>query len=220
MIRSLLRTRRYAGCQDFLVGDQTRILLVRHAHHDSRGRFTQHSCRGLTYLGLQQARALAERLALTEFPLQPVVMSSQARRCIQTAEIVAERLGVPLSGVTCDLCEMHPGAAEGLTFEEMRDQFGPNYGFVPGGEYFPDWLPQAVERLLALLARHEGRTFIGITHFAVIKAALVAFSDWATADLDVIAPGNTAITEWRSQPVATDSGSGLTLCQVTDASHL
>jgi len=43
-----------------------------------------------------------------------------------------------MSGETCELCEMYPGAAEDLTFEEMREQFGPNCGFVPGGEYFPD----------------------------------------------------------------------------------
>ena len=100
------------------------------------------------------------------------------------------------------------------------EQFGPNYGCVPGAEYFPDWLPQAVARLRAVRSQHRGRTLIGVTHFAVVKAGLAAFSQWPNADLGLVAPANTAITEWRSQPGATDIVDGLTLRRLTDVSHL
>ena len=48
------------------------------------------------------------------------MLASRASRTIETADAVASALGTELSESTCDLCEMHPGEAEGLTEEEMR----------------------------------------------------------------------------------------------------
>jgi broad specificity phosphatase PhoE len=90
-------------------------LLIRHEHHDPAGRFLQHACTGLTEKGVAQAEALAARLAHDETLTSIVILASKARRSIDTAEILADRLDVSLKDCTCDLCEMHPGAAEGLT---------------------------------------------------------------------------------------------------------
>lgn len=122
-----------------------RILLVRHAHHDSGGRFTQHSCLGLSEFGRQQAKRLADRLAADDLGPDPLVLSSRARRCSETAEIVASALGVGVEAATCELCEMHPGRAEGLTSEEMCEQFGT-----------PSWAGPR-RRVLSRLAARGGR---------------------------------------------------------------
>src|SRR5438552_3169126 len=103
----------------------TRFLLIRHANHDSGGRFLQHACTGLTPIGVSQARALAARLTRNPTLTSPVILASRAKRAIDTAQIVADALSVQVAERTCDLCEAHPGAAEGLTPEEMDREYGP-----------------------------------------------------------------------------------------------
>jgi broad specificity phosphatase PhoE len=138
----------------------TRLLLIRHGHHDSRGRFLQHTCAGVTEIGAAQARALATRLARDATLSAAVVLASNARRSIDTAEVLAATLGVEVAERTCDLCEEHPGAAEGLTPAEMQRQFGPSYQSVPGAEDFPTVIARvgaALERIAATYAAGPAR---------------------------------------------------------------
>lgn len=172
---------------------RTRVLLIRHGHHDPGGRLLQHRCAGLDPVGLDQAARLARRLSTTPVDL---VLASRAARAFQTAAAVAEALGTDVPAQTCDLCEMHPGEAEGMTYEEMAEKFGPNYRSVPGAEYFPDWLPGAVRRLRALADRSVGKTLIAITHSGVIKASFQAFGNMPHASVEAIRADNTGITEW------------------------
>jgi broad specificity phosphatase PhoE len=176
----------------------TRLLLIRHAHHDPAGRFLQHACTGLTEHGRAQARALGDRLAGNPTIVAPVLLASNARRAVETAEVVAGALGLPVAETTCDLCEMHPGAAEGLTPEEMAQRYGPSYQHVPGAEHFPDWLPGAVAALERIVCRHRGRTILAFTHNAVVKASFVAFGHAAPEETAAVRPANTAIAEWSS----------------------
>jgi broad specificity phosphatase PhoE len=175
----------------------TRLVLIRHARHDPRGRNLQHACEGLTPIGVAQAEALATRLART-FERDSVagVLSSRARRAIQTAEAIAAALGSTLSEPTCDLCEVHPGEAEGLTQEEMRQRFGPSYAYVPGAEHYPDWLPRATQALNRIASAYAGRTVICSTHAGVLRASFVAFGKMADAEAAMTTAANTSITEW------------------------
>jgi broad specificity phosphatase PhoE len=173
------------------------MMLVRHGNHDSEGRFLQHACTGLTDLGRQQAELLAARLRDGE--CIDAIITSKAARAIQTGRVIADALGLELSQ-TCDLCEMHPGAAEGLTTEEMNERFGPNYRSVPGAEYWPDWLPGAVGRLQDLAGRYRGRTVLAVTHNAMVKASLTAYGAMPPSAAEAVNVDNTALTVW-SQPV-------------------
>lgn len=155
-------------------------------------------------MGLRQADFLARQLQQDDLGNNVVVLSSPARRAVQTAEIMATAFGVPVAATTCALCEMHPGAAEGLTYAQMAERFGPHYGWVPGAEYFPDWVPTAVEALRALAAHHRGKTLVAVTHFAVVRASFAAFSAVPENALPEVHPPNGSITEWQ-QPV-TDNG--------------
>jgi probable phosphoglycerate mutase len=202
-------------------GQPTRLLLIRHGHHDPAGRFLQHACTSLTEKGVAQVKALAARLALDVTLTSIVVLASRARRSIDTAMILADRLGASLADCTCDLCEMHPGAAEGLTQAEMERQFGPSYQFVPGAEHFPDWLPGACAALERIATAYRGRQIVVVTHSGVIRASFVAFGKMPLGQAGDIRSTNTGITEWSSiQHIDAGTESRWRLERHNDVSHL
>ncbi len=199
----------------------TRLLLIRHGHHDHRGRYLQHACSGLTELGVAQAKALAARLARDGTLTAAVVLASNSRRAIDTAEILAETLGAPLAERTCDLCEVHPGAAEGLTQEEMERRYGPTYQSVPGADHFPDWLPRACAALERIATTYQGRQILAATHSGVIRASFVAFGRMPVLQSGQVWSNNTGITEWSSiQGVDAGSERLWRLDRHNDAAHL
>lgn len=172
----------------------TRLLLVRHGKHDPDGRFRQHSCTGLTELGRDQAAAVAKRMAREDVD---VVLSSRAARAVQTAEAIAAASGLRVSEQTCDLCEGHPGAAEGLTDDEALARFGSVvYTRIPGAEPWPDWLPLQIVVLHRLMERYVGQTVVAVTHNGVVKASFAAFANMPGTFAGHIAVPNTSITEW------------------------
>jgi probable phosphoglycerate mutase len=199
----------------------TRLLLIRHGHHDSRGRFLQHACAGVTENGVTQARALAARLARDPAFTTAVVLASNARRSIDTAEILAATLDVEVAERTCDLCEEHPGAAEGLTQEEMQRQFGPSYQSVPGAEDFPTVIARVGAALERIAATYAGRPILAVTHHGVIRASFVALGRMPVPQARHVGSANTGITEW-SRSAGLDSGreDPWRLERHNDAAHL
>jgi broad specificity phosphatase PhoE len=175
----------------------------------------------LTETGVVQARALAARLAADPTLAAPVVLASMARRSIDTAEIVAEALGVPLAERTCALCEMHPGAAEGLTPLEMERRYGPSYRYVPGAEHFPDWVPRAGAALERIAATYRGRQILAVTHSGVIRASFAVFGGMPVAHTARLWSANTGITEWSgTDGTAWDTAGPWRLDRHNDAAHL
>ena len=176
---------------------RTRLILVRGGQGDARGRFNQHDGPGLDELGRAQAKRAAARLAVTvNGDDVATVLSSRRRRSVETAQLISPALEVPQSMPTCDLCEMHPGAAEGLTQEEMAERFGPNYAFVPGAEPWTDFVPRATEALERIARAHRGRTVVGVTESAVVKASIIAFGQMPVSAAEVIMTDYGSITEW------------------------
>src|SRR6185437_6606991 len=96
----------------------TTLLLVRHGETDwnAERRYQGHADVPLNDRGVEQARELAEQLAGERID---AIYSSDLSRAHATAEIVGERLGVPVV-TDPDLREIDVGAVEGLTFEESR----------------------------------------------------------------------------------------------------
>jgi broad specificity phosphatase PhoE len=97
----------------------TTLMLVRHGETDwnADGRLQGHTDRPLSDFGRRQARQLAAEFADEE--LQAIYASDLAR-ARETAEIVGERLGLPVV-LDPDLREKDWGAWEGLTAVE-RDR--------------------------------------------------------------------------------------------------
>ncbi|MCR8576307.1 bifunctional RNase H/acid phosphatase [Streptomyces sp. Isolate_219] len=129
----------------------------------------------LSAAGRRQAEATAAALA-ARGTIQAVV-SSPLRRCRETAEAVATRLGLEVR-IEEGLRETDFGAWEGLTFAEVRERFPEDLDAwlgsarvapTGGGESFA-----AVARRVAvardkLLARYAGRTVLLVTHVTPVK---------------------------------------------------
>ncbi|MER7465222.1 bifunctional RNase H/acid phosphatase [Streptomyces sp. NPDC097981] len=129
----------------------------------------------LSPAGRRQAAAVAEALA-ARGTVQAIV-SSPLRRCRETAQAVADRLGLKVT-VEEGLREVDFGAWEGLTFAEVRERFpddlqawldSPKAAPTGGGESFT----AATRRISAtrerLLAAHAGRTVLLVTHVTPVK---------------------------------------------------
>ncbi|MGR4879275.1 bifunctional RNase H/acid phosphatase [Streptomyces sp. LARHCF249] len=129
----------------------------------------------LSPAGRRQASAVAEALA-ARGTVQTVI-SSPLRRCRETAQAVADRLGLPVT-VEEGLREVDFGAWEGLTFAEVRERFpddlqawldSPRAAPTGGGESFT----AATRRISAtrdrLLAEHAGRTVLLVSHVTPVK---------------------------------------------------
>jgi broad specificity phosphatase PhoE len=97
----------------------TRLLLVRHGETDwnADGRLQGQTDRPLSDFGRTQAHRLADALAKEELE---AIYSSDLARALETAEIVAERVGLPVL-LDPDLREKDWGTWEGLTAVE-RDR--------------------------------------------------------------------------------------------------
>ncbi|MCQ8193492.1 bifunctional RNase H/acid phosphatase [Streptomyces rugosispiralis] len=129
----------------------------------------------LSDVGRHQAERVAAALA-ARGTIQ-VVVASPLRRCRETAEVVARRLGLDVR-VEEGLRETDFGAWEGLTFAEVKERHPDDLDAwlastevapTGGGESFA-----AVTRRVALardklIARYPGRTVLLVTHVTPIK---------------------------------------------------
>ena len=128
----------------------------------------------LTESGIDQAHALAESLSRKEID---VIYISDLGRAMQTAEVIAARLGL---SVTSDrrLRERHLGSMQGMTKGEFREQHseeyeqfesgGPDYQF-PGGESARQRYERTVACCTELAARNPGKTILAVTHGGVLN---------------------------------------------------
>jgi broad specificity phosphatase PhoE len=134
----------------------TTLLLVRHGETDwnADGRLQGHTDRPLSDFGRRQAQQLAAELEGDELE---AIYSSDLARARETAEIVGERLGLPVE-LDPDLREKDWGNWEGLTAVE-RDRVE----FV--GESTEAHQERMLRALRRIAERHpgEGRVLV-VTH--------------------------------------------------------
>lgn len=97
------------------------IYLVRHGQTDWNlaGKIQGHADIALNDTGRAQAESVAEYLAEKEVD---EIYCSSMKRAVETASILAERLGKP-AYMTDGLREMGYGVCEGLTMKEIEEQF-------------------------------------------------------------------------------------------------
>lgn len=129
----------------------------------------------LSETGRHQAACAAEAFA-ARGTVQEIV-SSPLRRCRETAQAVADRLGLEVA-VDEGLRETDFGAWEGLTFAEVRERHGadltawlasPDAAPTGGGESFAEVAERISVTRDRLVARHKGRTALLVTHVTPIK---------------------------------------------------
>jgi 2,3-bisphosphoglycerate-dependent phosphoglycerate mutase len=153
------------------------LFAVRHGETEWNlvGKQQGHLDSPLTASGLQQARALAEGLADRGID---ILYSSDLGRAMQTARIIAERLGLPVNADS-RLRERHLGIMQGMTKLEFRDTYPQEWTAFESGD--PDYvLPdgesanQRHERCVAcgieLTGRHRGRRILIVAHGGVLNS--------------------------------------------------
>ena len=189
----------------------TRLVLIRHGESASNaGRWIsgQDSCGGLTPLGVAQAEALRDRLAVDPSLRPDVVLVSTMPRAVHTAEIVAEPSGL---GVVqrADLIERTSGEAEGLTIDEYVERYGMapwsdwDRPLSPGGESGEEFATRVLSATDDIVAQHRGATVWVVCHGGVIMVSAArrwtpggASAATSLASLPIVSPVNTSVSEW------------------------
>jgi probable phosphoglycerate mutase len=203
-----------------------RLLLVRHgdAHAGFHGVIGgERGCTGLTPLGRAQAGALRDRFGAAEGFRADALLASTLPRAIETASIIAPGLGLELGGRDCDLCEVHTGEADGLTWEEYGDRYGgfdmeaePDRVFAPEGDSWNSFHARVGSVLGKIAGEHEGDTVVAVCHAGVIMASMRVLLGIPHPSPGRLRPTNTGVTVWEHDE-ATDQWS---LHVFNDASHL
>jgi 2,3-bisphosphoglycerate-dependent phosphoglycerate mutase len=190
--------------------DATRVVLIRHgeATCNVRGVVGGHEgCTGLTATGRRQAESLRTRLLETgELARAGAFYASVLPRALETAGIVAGGIGDGTAPVEdCGLCELHPGEADGLTWDEFRLRYGepdfdadPDSEVAPGGESWSSFVTRASEAVTRIAEAHRGELVVIVCHAGVIESTLLAFLPVATDRGRLGLPTEHAsLTEWE-----------------------
>lgn len=212
----------------------TVLVLIRHGESNVTVRRViggHRTCDGLSDLGRQQADRLRDRLALTReltpesnSDIQPAVLiSSNFRRAIETAETIASSLGDPPIEIDAGFGEHDPGPdIDGMSFVQYVERYGqpdwsgdPHVDVFPGGETLARFHLRVGETLSRTLAAHAGRTIVVSCHGGVIDAAFRHLLRTASTGSFELQTRNTSITEFRLAP----SGAWR-LARYNDAAHL
>jgi phosphoserine phosphatase len=164
-----------------------RLYVARHGETDFNraGRYQGQTESRLTDLGLRQAEALADALAGSDVQL---VFSSPLQRCVQTAQAIAARHGLPVIADS-RLLEIAHGTWEGrLRGEIERDdpERMKAWRDVPHTVTFErgESLADVNVRWLAFAASvNPGANAIVVTHDVIVRLAVLCASNRPPADL-------------------------------------
>lgn len=205
----------------------TRLVLIRHGEAQCARRGVVGGpigCTGLTGHGRAQVGALADRLRRTsELTGVAALYASILPRAVETAALVAPALGIDPASLAqdCGLCELHPGAADGLGWAEMAERFGeppwdddPTVPIAPGGESWSGFVDRAAGALGLLADRHREQTVVVATHAGVVEAAMLRWMPVAGRRRLRLHTVHSSITEWELGPF------GWRLLRYNDAAHL
>lgn len=158
---------------------EVRVYLVRHAETEwnQMRRFQGQKNPPLSSVGKLQARQVAERLAESG---ATYIVSSDLMRARMTAEIIGERLGLPV--VTSPLWrERRLGRWEGLTREEVKFRYPgeweavhahPAGAGILGGESLVELEVRAASALDELVRHYRDQTGIVVSHGGLLRQLL------------------------------------------------
>ena len=155
---------------------RTRIIIVRHGQTQWNIRRIRqgHLDSELTEKGIDQAKALAQRLARENFS---ALYSSDLGRALQTAELIADVTGHEIL-MDARLRERHLGIFQGLNGDEIKQKYpqeyalhrtlGPNY-VIPGGESTKQQVARNVGFFESIVRERVGQTLVVVTHGGVVS---------------------------------------------------
>jgi len=161
----------------------TTLFLFRHGETDwnVQERFQGHIDIPLNDKGRAQARALVSTLRKSAIE---VILSSDLSRAVETAQIVAEALEIPVFQDVA-IREAHLGKAQGLTRAEIEGQFGVEIAHrwrssrvtdadisYPGGETGIQVIQRVFETMEKFLKAHPYKSIGVATHGGVIRRVM------------------------------------------------
>jgi broad specificity phosphatase PhoE len=205
------------------------LLLVRHGAtaHTAQGRFS--GCTGenpeLSATGREQARRLAaelrRRYAQPSEARVAAVVCSPVRRARETAEAVAQALGLPLQ-TDDDLREIDFGDWEGRRVEDVQARYPDELAAwradaslaAPGGESVADVARRDRTARRRLTEGHPGATVLIVSHLYPVRLSVL---DVLGAPLEAVhrmEHDPTAVSELRLRDGAS------TLWRYNDSAHL
>ncbi|WP_442598788.1 histidine phosphatase family protein [Neobacillus sp. D3-1R] len=125
----------------------------------------------LNSTGKQQAVALAHRLALEEE--WDMIAVSPLTRARETAQIIADKLNLPITVIDERIREINCGLIEGTTEEERIQRWGTNWrelnlGMEPRG----DVSQRGIEFLEEIVQNYPGKRILVVSHGALIGLTL------------------------------------------------
>jgi probable phosphoglycerate mutase len=202
------------------LGAPTTVLLVRHG-------VTQQSVEhrfsglngvdpGLIELGRQQAQAAAEELVRRGGA--DVIVASPLQRTRQTAQIIAERLGMGEPIIVDGLAEADFGEWDSLTFAEVRDRWPDELTAwmastevaPPGGESFAAVRRRVEAARVELVERFPRQRVLAISHTTPMKVLVqgVLEAPPSSAYRFELAPCSLTTLAWWADGISTVFGLG------------
>ena len=147
----------------------TRILLVRHGQStwNALGKWQGRADPPLSPLGQQQAASAAARIGIVD-----AVIASPLVRARQTAEIIAEGIGVGPVDTDNRLIETDAGDWTGLTFHEIRTGWPgwlDQHRWPDNFEKEIDIVARMAEALIDIAARHPDASVVAVTHSGAMR---------------------------------------------------
>jgi broad specificity phosphatase PhoE len=160
----------------------TRLILIRHGETDwnSEGRWQGQADVALNATGLVQAQEMAQALEAAGIG---TIYSSDLRRARQTAQVLADRVRLPVY-LDIRLREIHQGEWQGLLFSEIQASYTQTYrarkhdpeSFAPpGGETAVQVRQRVVSAARDILGWHPEEIVAVVSHgfaMAVLMAHL------------------------------------------------
>lgn len=157
----------------------TRFLLLRHGQTamSAQRQYSGRSNPELSELGVKQAAAAAEKLAARGGI--DAIVSSPLTRCVQTAEAVAQRMGMEVR-IIDDLIEADFGLWDGKTFAqaqetdpELHEKWLADSSVAPPGGESLQQVSRRVKKARELLQQDYGTAnVLVVSHVTPIKAIL------------------------------------------------
>lgn len=198
-----------------------RLLLVRHGETawNAEGRYQGQTDVPLSAVGLQQAEAIAGRLATT--PLD-AIYASDLSRAAETAQAIARPHTL---AVRCDprWREMSFGEWHGLTYPQMEATAPETVAWwnadrvnraPPGGETLVQLAARVQAGLDDIRRAHPDQTVLVASHGGAIRALLCLLLRKSLGDYWQFALGNTSLTEVEFHHL------GAVLNRLNDMQHL
>ncbi len=178
------------------------LLLIRHGQSeaDLLGRHEGRADYALTDLGMRQAGKMAEWVDANVRP--DVLFSSPLQRAVKTAQILAERLKLPVV-LDEDLMEFNNGWLAGLTFEEASFLYPRPEVKLPHESYYGQetgiaFRARAEAILSRILHSYAGVDRVAIvTHGGMLNMLFQSFLRLPVGCEDSISSGDTGMHLWR-----------------------